>query len=248
MAPGRVRVDASMRLLFLHGGGLTKAMWRPQLDALGDEFDVAAVDLPGHGERASERFSFPAAVAVVEETVGSSSPAVLVGLSLGGYAAMATTRERPDLASGLVLTGCSVDYSRGGQRFVALAAEGFHRVWPKRLLRSAQGAAFRRDYEPWAEEIIGAGHFWRGYADALREARRIRWHGCLASYEGSVLVLNGEKDTPHVRAQAKLLDGVEHGRAELVPGAAHLANLDRPEEYTESVRRFAGSLGDPFRV
>jgi pimeloyl-ACP methyl ester carboxylesterase len=73
-----------MRLLFLHGAGLTKAMWRPQLDLLGDEFDATALDLPGHGERASERFSFPAAVAVVEEAIGSESPTILVGLSLGG--------------------------------------------------------------------------------------------------------------------------------------------------------------------
>jgi pimeloyl-ACP methyl ester carboxylesterase len=237
-----------VRLLFLHGGGLTKAMWRPQLDALGGEFDVAAVDLPGHGERASERFSFSAAVAVVVEAVGSGSPAVLIGLSLGGYTAMATAREQADLVAGLVLTGCSVDYSRGGQRLVALTAEGFHRIWPKRLLRSAQAAAFRRDYEPWADEIVEGGHYWRAYADALREARKIRWHSYLEAYEGEVLVLNGEKDAPHVRAQDQLLAAVEHGRAEIVRGAGHLANLDRPEEYTDAVRRFAGSLADPFRV
>jgi pimeloyl-ACP methyl ester carboxylesterase len=237
-----------MRLLFLHGAGLSKAMWRPQLDALAGEFDAAAVDLPGHGERASERFSFPAAVAVVEDAVGSGSPAVLVGLSLGGYVAMMTARERPALASGLVLTGCSVDYSRGAQRFVAFVGEIFQRLWPKRLLRSAQSAAFRREYAEWAEDLIAGGNYWRGYADALHEARRIRWHGCLASYEGQVLVLNGEKDTPHVRAQARLLKGVRHGGAELVAGAGHLANLDRAEEYSQAVQRFAGPLVDSFRV
>jgi pimeloyl-ACP methyl ester carboxylesterase len=84
--------------------------------------------------------------------------------------------------------------------------------------------------------------------DALREARRVHWHDCLTSYEGQVLVLNGEKDTSHVRAQSKLLEAVPHGDAEIVPGAAHLANLDQPEQYTEAVRRFAGSVEDPFRV
>jgi pimeloyl-ACP methyl ester carboxylesterase len=237
-----------MRLLFLHGAGLTKAMWRPQLDALADEFDVAAVDLPGHGERASERFSFAAAVALVEQTIGSETPVILIGLSLGGYTAMMTAREHPSLPSGLVLTGCSVDYSRGAQRFVAFTGEAFQRVWPKRMLHNAVSSTFRRKYSDWADEIVAAGTYPKGYADALREARRIRWHGCLSSYDGRVLALNGEKDTPHVRAQAKLLEGVRHGEAHLVPGATHLANLDQPDEYTAAVRRFAGSASDPFRV
>jgi pimeloyl-ACP methyl ester carboxylesterase len=231
-----------MRILFLHGGGLTKAMWRPQLDALAPDFDVAAADLPGHGTRASERFSFPAALDVVQEAIGDEAPAVLVGLSLGGYVAIATARDRPQLVHALVLTGCTVDYSRGGQRIVALTGELFQRAWPKRLLRNAQSAAFRRDYEPWADEIVAAGNYWRGYADALRAARKIHWHGCLRSYEGHVHVLNGERDHPHVRAQPKFLADVPHGGAELVEGAGHLANLDRPDEYTDAVRRFVLSL------
>jgi pimeloyl-ACP methyl ester carboxylesterase len=161
---------------------------------------------------------------------------------------MMTAREHPTLTAGLVLTGCTVDYSRGAQRFVAFTGEMFQRVWPKRMLRNAQSSAFRRDYPAWADEIITAGTYPRAYADALREARRIRWHGCLSSYEGRVHVLNGEKDTPHVRAQVKFLESVPHGDAELVPGAAHLANLERPEEYTEAVRRFARTAADPFRV
>jgi len=231
-----------MRVLFLHGAGLTKAMWRPQLDALSPELDVTAIDLPGHGERASERFSFAAALVLVEETVGDDAPAVLVGLSLGGYVALIAARDRPQLAAGLVLTGSSVDYSRGGQRFVAFAGEVFQRGWPKRLLRGAQGAAFRRDYPVWADELIAGGTYWRGYAEALRAARRVRWHECLGSYGGEVLVLNGARDAPHVRAQAKLLSGVAHGRAELIPDAGHLASLDRPDAYTDAVRRFVGTL------
>jgi pimeloyl-ACP methyl ester carboxylesterase len=232
-----------MRVLFLHGGGLTKAMWRPQLDALASELDVDALDLPGHGQRAEETFSFPAALEVVAAALPDDEPSVLVGLSLGGYVSILLARDRPQLARGLVLSGCCVDYSRGGQRVVAFAGEGFQRVWPKRMLRNAQSAAFKRDYEPWADEIVESGSYWRGYADALHAVRKIHWHGALNSYEGQVLVLNGERDRPHVNAQPQFLEDVPHGRAELVKGAAHLANLDRPDEYSEAVRRFVRSLG-----
>jgi pimeloyl-ACP methyl ester carboxylesterase len=228
-------------VLFLHGAGLSKAMWRPQLDTLAGELEVEAIDLPGHGERMGERFTFPAAVEAVAETV-AGRPAVLVGLSLGGYVALQTVAERRDLAGGLVLTGCSVDYSRLGNRFVAWTAEVFQRVWPKRMLRNAQTSAFARQYPDWAAELEAGGFSWRGYADALRAARRIRWHEVAAGYDRPVLILNGENDKPHVREQPKLLECFPRGTAELVPGAGHLANLDRPEAYTDAVRRLVAGV------
>lgn len=202
---------------------------------------MGAEDLPGHGSRSGERFSFPAALAVVSQAVGDGRPAVLVGLSLGGYVAIAAGARDPSLAAGLVLTGCSVDYSRLGNRVVAWTGEAFQRLWPKRMLREAQRAAFERRYPDLADDLV-AGHSWRGYADALRAARRIHWYDCASEVRQPVVVLNGSRDTPHVRAQGELLVHLREGRAQLIDGAGHLANLDRPDEYTAAVRSFAGGL------
>jgi pimeloyl-ACP methyl ester carboxylesterase len=220
--------------MFLHGAGLSSVMWRPQLEALSGDLDVAAVDLPGHGSRAAERFSFPAAREVVRAAV-AGEPAVLVGLSLGGYVAMDAAVDDPYAAAALVLTGCSVDYSRVGQRIVAWTGEAFQRAWPKRMLREAQRSAFARRYPDLAEDLV-ADHSWRGYADALRAARRIHWYERIAAYRDPVLVLNGGADAPHVRAQEALLGHLRSGRVQVIEGAGHLANLDRPAEYTAAVR------------
>ncbi len=227
-----------MRLLFLHGAGLTKAMWTPQLEALTDEFDVAAIDLPGHGSRAGERFSFPAALDVVSEAVDDG--ALLIGLSLGGYVATLAAAERPQLTRGLVLTGSSVDYSRGRDRFVAWTGELFERAWPKRMLANAQRSAFERRY-PDVPEVAQAGQYWRGYADALRAARKIHWHGKLDGYPEPVLILNGSLDKTHVREADGMIAGAVNGRTRVVEGAGHLANLDRPDEYTAALREHAAS-------
>jgi pimeloyl-ACP methyl ester carboxylesterase len=229
-------------LLFLHGAGVTAAMWKPQLEALADEFDVAAIDLPGHGSRAQEPFTFGAATAAVEEAVGQSEPALLVGLSLGGYVAEVVAAERSARTVGLILTGCSVDYSRFGGRVVARTGELFQRVWPKRMLANAQRSGFERKY-PAVPEAAEAGQYWRGYADALRAARKVHWTTLLKAYEKPVLILNGSRDMPHVRAQDAFLAEIPNGRAELVEGAGHLANLDRPEPYTTAVRAQARSVG-----
>jgi pimeloyl-ACP methyl ester carboxylesterase len=228
-----------MRLLFLHGAGMSREMWRPQLDALGGEFNVSAIDLPGHGSGLIEPFSFPAAVAAVEEAVAGGPPPVVVGLSLGGYVAMATVAKRPSMAAGLVLTGCSVDYSQGSDRRLARMSAGIIRVSPKWLLRRSNSNFLHRDYPEWAEDMVNAGYSWRGYADALTAATHIDWAQGLRAYDGPVLILNGENDKPHVREAAQLQSRFRDCRVELIMGAGHLANLDRPEDYSEAVRRFA---------
>jgi pimeloyl-ACP methyl ester carboxylesterase len=223
-----------MRLLFLHGAGLTAAMWTPQIRALAGGYDVSAIDLPGHGARAHERFGFPGALRCVEDALGDAGPALLVGLSLGGYVSILAAVERRHLVAGLVLSGCCVDYSKRGQRVVAVTGEAFQRVWPKRMLREAQRSAFARRYAD-VPEIADAGQYWRGYADALRAARKIHWHGKLAGFERPVLVLNGSRDKPHVRDQRKMVEGARDARVQVIEGAGHLANLDRPGEYTAAV-------------
>jgi pimeloyl-ACP methyl ester carboxylesterase len=217
-------------------------MWAPQLAALEGEYEVAAIDLPGHGPRADERFSFPRARAAVEAAVGEDGPALLIGLSLGGYVAVTLGAERPELTNGLILTGCSVDYSRSGDRLVAVTGEMFQRAWPKRMLRQAQRSTFKRKYAS-VPELAEAEHYARGYADALRAARKVHWHGKLAGYDRPVLVLNGSLDKPHVRDAGKLLEGVRDGRSEVIDGAGHLANLDRPDAYTDAVRAHARRCG-----
>jgi pimeloyl-ACP methyl ester carboxylesterase len=229
------------RLLFLHGAGLASAMWAPQLEALAEEHDVAAIDLPGHGVHADQRFSFDGALTAVLDALGDGPPALLVGLSLGGYVAQLMGAQHPERTAGLVLTGSSVDYSRFGDRIVAATGEAFQRVWPKRMLREAQRSAFRKRY-PDVEELGEAEQYWRGYADALHQARKIHWHGLLAGFGRPVLVLNGAKDKLHVRDAPKQLSGVPHGRAVVLEGAGHLANLDEPEAYTAAVREHAARV------
>ena len=52
---------------------------------------VVTPDLPGHGARAGETFSIDAAVATILEVIDDlGTPAVVAGMSLGGYVAMAS--------------------------------------------------------------------------------------------------------------------------------------------------------------
>jgi pimeloyl-ACP methyl ester carboxylesterase len=231
-----------MRLIFLHGAGMTAAMWRPQIDALADEFDTRAEDLPGHRNRAGERFTFAAAVEEIKDVLADARPSMLVGLSLGGYVAIAVAAEQPSLVNGLVLSGCSIEFRTLRNRLLAGASATLLRVWPARHQHNLQSKAFRKSYPQWAQEMIEAGYHRRGYIEALRAATKWTWHDRLAAYPRPVLILNGEHDKISVREQDRFVAHIPRGRLQVIHGAGHLVNLDQPAAFNAAVRDFARSV------
>ncbi len=75
-------------VVLIHAVGVDLTLWGPQIEALQADYDVVALDLPGHGlsapltgEPSFERFG--AALVQVIESLGAG-PAHLVGISFGG--------------------------------------------------------------------------------------------------------------------------------------------------------------------
>jgi pimeloyl-ACP methyl ester carboxylesterase len=87
----------SLPIVFVHGTRFSAGQWSAQLAALRGEFEVAAVDLPGHGERAADPWSLSSATRIIASAVDAldRGPALVVGHSLGGYAALEFARRCP---------------------------------------------------------------------------------------------------------------------------------------------------------
>jgi pimeloyl-ACP methyl ester carboxylesterase len=103
-------------LLLVHGFGASTDHWRHNLPVLARQHEVHAVDLLGFGRSAKP--VGPAyggdlwrdqLKAYVEERIGR--PTVLVGNSLGGYAALAAGAALGDLAAGVVLLNAAGPFS-----------------------------------------------------------------------------------------------------------------------------------------
>ncbi len=247
--PGQVGLTATGRLdapaiVFLHGTRLSRAVWSPQLEALGDEFLAIALDLPGHGERASERFSLDGAVEIVAGAIRDAAAgkrAVVVGLSLGGYVAMALAARHPELVRGLVIAGASaepVGVRLLAYRALAAALARFDSPRVDRL----NGWFFRIRYPAAIAEPIVAGGFWSGGgAIALRTLFHERFIPRLAAYPGPTLILNGEFDLLFRLSAARFATAATDARRVVLAGALHLSNLDRPGAFSLAVRTFATS-------
>ncbi|HUP55699.1 MAG TPA: alpha/beta hydrolase [Methylomirabilota bacterium] len=234
-------------IVFVHGTRLSRAMWRPQMDALRDSYRVIALDLPGHGALAEHPFTIVAAgdqvARVIEDTAGG--PAVVVGLSLGGYVAMDLAARRPELVRGLVLSGASTE-PVGGLAAPFLALAWAMETFDGPALDALNAWFFRTRFAPAVAEPIIAGGFWSaGGAQALRAIVGKRFAPRLAAYPGPTLILNGEFD-PLFRLTVKRFAGAaRNGRRVRLRGATHLANLDRPGAFNLAIRRFVEGLQGP---
>ncbi|MEU6546796.1 alpha/beta hydrolase [Streptomyces sp. NPDC046859] len=231
-------------IVFVHGTRFSAGQWSVQLAALRDEFPVAAVDLPGHGARSDQPWSLSGATEVIASAIDSldGGPALVVGHSLGGYAALEFARCRPELLRGLVLAGASAP-TRGPwtapyrwvARLVTRIPQDRLTRWNDRMLRRLHppevvaetirsGYAFHTLPVAWAE-VLG-----RFDADAMRHVK------------APVLILNGEKDSLFRAGEADFARAHPQARVELIPRARHLANFDDPDAFTGAVRRFAREL------
>jgi pimeloyl-ACP methyl ester carboxylesterase len=232
-------------IVFLHGTRLSRAVWTPQLEALADEFRVVALDLPGHGDRSPEPFSLAAAVDVVADEIrerAAGGRAVVVGLSLGGYVAMALAADHPDLVRGLVLAGASaepVGVYAIPYRMLALAFTRFATSRPERL----SARFFRWRYPPRIADPIIASGFWpTGGAAALRALAGQRFGPRLAAYSGPILIVNGQYDLLFRLTAPRFAAAAADVRRLRLAGASHLSNLDRPASFNRVIREFARSL------
>jgi pimeloyl-ACP methyl ester carboxylesterase len=224
-------------IVFVHSTRLTGAMWAAQQAELSGEFQTIAIDLPAHGARAGEPFTLDGAGDVLAAAIrdhATGGRAVVVGLSLGGYVAMALAAR--------VLSGATAEPA-GAKSLAFLAfASLLDRVAAKRLDR-INAWFFRTRYPPALAEPIIAGGFWsKGGAQAVRAIARERYLPRLAAYPGASLILNGERDVIFRLAAPTFAAAAVDARRVRLAGATHLANLDRPLAFSEAVRRFARSV------
>ena len=232
-------------IVFVHGTRLTGAMWAVQQAELSGEFVTIAVDLPAHGARAGEPFALEGAANALAETIrdhATGGRAVVVGLSLGGYVAMALAARQPTLVRGLVLSGATAE-PVGARSLPFLALATLMDRIEVNLLDRINAAFFRSRYPARIAEPIIAGGFWpKGGAQALRAIAGEHFLPRLATYPGPTLILNGELDVIFRLSAPTFASAAVDARRVLLAGATHLASLDRPLAFSEGVRRFARSL------
>jgi 3-oxoadipate enol-lactonase len=239
-------------VVLLHAFPLSRLMWRPQVEALQGRCRVLAPDLRGFGgscgfdgEPSVDQMADD--VAALLDELNLRQPVVLGGLSMGGYVALAFARRHPQRLRALVLAdtkaGADDDAARANRdRLIAFAQEHSAVAVLDQMLPRLLGATTQaRRPEVTAEvRAIAADQTPAGVVSALKALRdRPDATPALGRIAVPTLVIVGAEDVLTPPDQARFLAAAIPGaRLEVLDGAGHLANLERPEAFNAILERF----------
>lgn len=250
---GRIGVDeqgagARDPILFLHGVGSDKSVWRPQLEHFSKSRRAIAFDYPGYGESEfrtdATRDEFARAIIAGLDALGIER-AHICGLSLGGVIAIAMHALAAERCASLILAdsfaihpdGPAIhDRSVGASRMIGMRALAEARAGS--LLAARTGEGVRREVIETMSRIdpaayrLGAQAVW--LADQQDRAARI---------DVPTLVMVGSDDriTPPELSR-QLADIIPGASLAMVDGAGHIANLEQPAAFNSAIDAFLAKI------
>ena len=245
-------------VFLLHGIGGGKIGWPWQLEALaGAGYRAIAWDMPGYGE---SEIVVPYTLARLAEALErlmdhvGARRSVALGHSMGGMVAQEAAARFPAKVHGLILAGTSPAFGR---------ADGdWQREFLARRLRPLDEGQALRDLAPkLVGEVVAAGADPAGVALAVEVLAAVApatyraslaalvefdRRAALSAIRVPTLVLAGEHDgnAPPAMMQ-KMAERIPGAHYECLPGAGHLAPMERPREFNEAVLRFLDARFGP---
>ncbi len=245
-------------LVLLHAFPLSAAMWEPQFDALAG-WRVIAPDTRGFrgpdgppAERPGEVTMGELAIDVehVLDSLGVPE-AVIGGLSMGGYLALALFRRAPVRFRALVLadsraTADTEQAKAGRRKMQALAEVGGASAIADDMLPKLLGETTRRErpeVERHVRALIEANtpDAIKGALDAMMSRQDSR--AMLRAIACPTLIIVGEEDnlTPPADSQA-MHEAIDGSTLATIPHAGHLSNLEQPGAFNAALLRFLKDL------
>ena len=231
-------------VLFTHGYQASGRMWDSQRAALEPRYRVITWDLRGHGSSGApddpDLYSHELLVADMRGLLQSlgEDQAVLVGHSLGGFASLRFYLDHPEMVRGLVLFG-------SGPGYRDVEARG---KWNQMAARFANSVETRglEILKKAGLEVSSAKH---SSAVGLAHAGR----KMLAQFDSRVmdaitdiavptLVVVGSEDKPFLGSSEYMAKKIPEAKLEVIAGAGHAANMEKPDEFNAALDRFLGAL------
>ncbi len=236
-------------LVLIHGFPLSRGAWRPQLDGFGPTHRVIAMDLRGFGESGAVPGPVPMTrfaddLKALLDHLGTG-PVVLAGHSMGGYIALAFANAYPKMLRGLALVGTrsGPDTPEGaaGRRATAEKVKGqgtgvvIDAMAPKMVADQTLVPAVRELMQQASTDgVIGA---------LLGMAERPDSTPLLLNLRLPVWVVTGADDILIPKTESeRMAAAIPRSTLTVIPGAGHLASLERPAEFNTALRAWLDTL------
>lgn len=230
-------------MILIHGIFASKELMNPLYNHFKTTHHVISYDVRGHGKTDKPKnFSldtYSDDLKALIEKLNLVKP-VVIGLSMGSYIALKTAERYPDLLSKIVLLGTR------GEGEISLVDTSKN---PNIDLKEMGKAIHQRTYAPTTtpEQIA---EFYKGNRSGvtLSDDERKEIYASLAHYDMisdadkvkiPVMIIVGEYDGINPPEESvKVHEALATSELEIIPGAGHIAYLEKESEVTEIIDRF----------
>lgn len=226
------------RITFLHGFTQTGRSWTQIAERVaGFGFEVAVVDLPGHGDAGALRTDLRRTADLLASTTGQGT---YVGYSMGGRMALHLALAYPHVVDRLALLGANPGITDDDERVARRASD-------EALAARIVEIGLESFLAEWKDQPIFAG--WTPGPDDLADRLRNTAAGLASSLElcgtGAqlplwdrlvelnmpVLAMAGELDRKFVPIAERIAASVPVGAFAVVHDAGHAAHLQHPSQF-----------------
>ncbi|HUE80855.1 MAG TPA: alpha/beta fold hydrolase [Pyrinomonadaceae bacterium] len=241
-------------VVLLHGYPFDRSMWLEQAEVLKESHRVIIPDLRGHGET---EVTAEASIEQMAHDVASLldtleiSRVSLGGLSMGGYVSLAFYRSFPLRVRSLILADTraqadteEIRKTRAVQAEKALQ-EGMEGIADSLLqkLLAPETVARRPEIVKRIREMMVQTKPEGAAAALAAMAQRPDQTELLSRIIAPTMIVVGREDSITPVADSEMMHREIGGsRLEIIEGAGHVSNLEKPKEFNEALLRFLHDL------
>lgn len=251
-----VDYGAGEPLVLIHGVGLNKQVWQPQLDAFSDEYRVIAYDMLGHGNS-----RIPGADLSLDEYIEQLAEMLdtleirrvnLCGHSMGALIALGFCLKFPHRVLRIIAMMAAYDRSPEHQQRSKKVADILAGSRAGMLLDSTLERWFtEQDYsDPARAERVHRVGDWLKTVDQSGYSRAYRvfaengetYVGQLADIAAPALCITAQDDpnsTPEM--SRRMADEMQHGQVHIMPGERHMGQYLAAASIDPLIHRFLQS-------
>ena len=246
-------------LVMIHAGVADSRQWNNEFEFFARNHQVLRYDMRGYGksEPVDGEFNHMSDLASLLNTLELQGPLVLMGCSMGGGLAMDFALTHPSRMRALIMVGSApsgleldvptpAKFAEAEEAYKAgdldLVAEIETQIWfdgtdraPQQVNQAMRKLAYEMNRKALDHEAKKLGK--------RLPNTDVQAFDRLKELNIPVLVIVGAHDTPYILAAADyMIEKISSARKARIEDAAHLPNMDQPQEFQTIVNAFLESL------
>ena len=259
--PSRRAEPGASPVVLLHCYTCAIDWWDGLIPLLRRDHRVIAIDMLGHGgsEKPSSGYSMPDQADLMAQALGRLGVrgATVVGHSTGGTVATALAAQSRDLVDRLVIIDQAPDNSFGGLDLMAritywpLIGEALWRLAPDSAIRDGLGQAFAPGFDVPGEFVDDVRRMTYASYDETASLEDDYLHRepldrRIAALGIPLLVIFGAEDQIYdAREAISAYAAIRGARTDLIEGAGHSPNVEKPAQVARLILAFARPEFEP---